>query len=163
MPIVKRADGLYRVGESNESAIGADGWFAIVGVLAGIAVALAVYLATRPGRVVPLVALAVGGVAGALVAWRTGAFLGPGDLVSSAASLPVGHRLDAPLKVSAYGVLLTWPMAAVITFFGVSAGADASPALDPGHPAEDPGPQVPAWSPVSPVSPDGPVAPSEPR
>jgi hypothetical protein len=159
VPIVKRADGLYRVGESNESAVAADGWLAILGVAAGIAVALAVYLASRPGRVGPLLALAVGGVLGSVVAWRTGHLLGPGELASAARALPVGGRLSAPLGVSAYGVLLTWPMAAVITYFAVAAGAEtgAPPADWAGADAD------PVGAGGSPVTQDDPAAPSAPH
>ena len=159
VPIVKRADGLYRIGESNESAVAADGWLAILGVAAGIAVALVVYLASRPGRVGPLLALAVGGVLGSVVAWRTGPLLGPGDLESAARALPVGGRLSASLDVSAYGVLLTWPMAAVITYFAVAAGAETgAPPADQAGLAADP---VAAGG--GPVTQDDPAAPSAPH
>lgn len=125
--VQKRADGLFRAGgEVDESAVAADGWFAVLALATGILVALVVYLRTRPGRVGPLLALAGGGVLGAVVAWRTGALLGPGDLEATARSLPVGARFDAPLDVSAYGVLLAWPMGAVITYFAVAAGAETS-------------------------------------
>ena len=74
--IIKRADGLYRAGgEGNEAAIAADGWFALLALLAGVLIALVVYLRTRPGRVVPLFALAAGGLLGAVVAWRVGVLL----------------------------------------------------------------------------------------
>jgi len=61
--------------------------------------------------------------------------------------------------VSAYGVLLTWPMAAVITNFAVAAGAETgAPATDwagaDGNPVGDGG---------SPVTQDGPAAPSAPH
>ena len=124
--IIKRADGLYRAGgEGNESSIAADGWFALLALLAGVLIALAVYLLTRPGRVVPLLALAAGGLLGSVVAWRVGVLLGPGPIEETSRGLAVGSRFDAPLDVSALGVLLAWPMGAVITYFAVSAGADA--------------------------------------
>jgi hypothetical protein len=152
--IAKRADGLYRVGgEGNESAIAADGWFAVLAVLAGVLAALVVYLLTRPGRVLPLVGLAVGGLLGAVVAWRFGALLGPGPINSTARGLKVGARFDAPLDVSALGVLLAWPLAAVVTYFAVSAGSD------PGDPL--PGP--PEGTGGTDVTQDGGWAQSEPR
>jgi hypothetical protein len=124
--IIKRADGLYRAGgEGSEAAIAADGWFALLALLAGVLIALAVYLRTRPGRVVPLLALAAGGLLGAVVAWRLGVLLGPDPIEATARGLAVGARFEAPLDVSALGVLLAWPMGAVITYFAVSAGADA--------------------------------------
>ncbi len=126
-PIVKRAGGLFRGGgEGNEAAIAADGWFVALALAAGIVTALVVYLCTRPGRVGPLLGLAVGGVLGAVVAWRFGALLGPGPIEATAAGLPAGSSFDGPLTVSAYGVLLGWPMAAVITYFAVAAGAESS-------------------------------------
>jgi hypothetical protein len=152
--IAKRADGLYRVGgEGNESAIAADGWFAVLAVLAGVLAALVVYLLTRPGRVLPLVGLAVGGLLGAVVAWRFGALLGPGPIDATARGLKAGTRFDAPLDVTALGVLLAWPLAAVITYFAVSAGSDGG----------DPQPEPPDVTGASGVSQDGGWAQSEPR
>ena len=85
--MVKRADGIYRAGEGDESSVAADGWFALTALVAGVLVALVVYLRTRPGRLGPLLGLVVGGVLGSVVAWRTGAMLGPDSLVSTAAGL----------------------------------------------------------------------------
>ena len=128
--IAKRADGLYRAGgEGNEAAIAADGWFAVLAVLAGVVIALVVYLLTRPGRVLPLVGLAVGGLLGAVVAWRFGALLGRAPIEATARGLEVGARFDGPLDVSALGVLLAWPLAAVITYFAVSAGSETGDPL----------------------------------
>lgn len=123
--IIKRADGLFRAGgEGNEAAIAADGWFALLALLAGVLIALVVYLRTRPGRVVPLFALAAGGLLGAVIAWRVGVLLSPGPIEESARGLDVGSRFDAPLEISAFAVLLAWSMGAVITYFAVSAGAE---------------------------------------
>lgn len=136
--VQKRADGLFRAGgEVDESAIAADGWFALVALAAGILVALVVYLRTRPGRVGPLLALAAGGFLGAVVAWRTGVLLGPGALEATARGLPIGAKFHGPLAVSAYGVLLAWPMGAVITYFAVAAGAESSEHRDSDYAGSD--------------------------
>ena len=136
--VEKRSDGLYRVGgEGDESAVAADGWFAAITLVAGIAVALVVYLRTRPGRVVPLVALVVGGILGSLAAWQLGHLLGPGSLQTTAAARPLGATFRGPLDVSAYGVLLAWPMATVITYFAVAAGAEAGDHDPPAEPDID--------------------------
>lgn len=144
----------------NESNIAADGWFAVTALVAGILVALVVYLRTRPGRVVPLLALAVGGGLGAVVAWRTGVLLGPAAAESRAKGLAVGTRFDGPLELSALGVLLAWPMGAVITYFAVAAGAETSDAVGAADPQTNP--ELDAGEPdaVTPV--DG-AAPSGPR
>jgi hypothetical protein len=150
--VVKRADGLYRAGgESDESAVAADGWFAVLALVTGIVVALVVYLRSRPGRVGPLVGLAIGGAVGAVVAWRTGVLLGPGPLVETAKGLPAGTTFHGPLDVSALGVLLAWPMAAVITYFAVAAGAETGSTVDEDGPHDG----------VDSVSPAGPPEPSE--
>lgn len=155
--ISKHADGLYRAGgEGNEAAIAADGWFAVLAVVTGIVIALVVHLLTRPGRVLPLVGLAVGGVIGAIVAWRFGALLGPGEIEATARGLKVGARFDGPLDVTALGVLLAWPLAAVITYFAVSAGSETG---DPLAGRTDVGDA----SDVSDVSQPGGSAQSEPR
>jgi len=152
--IAKRADGLYRVGgEGNEAAIAADGWFALLTLVTGIVVALVVYLRTRPGSVPPLLGLAVGGLLGSVVAWRVGALLGPGPIESTADALAVGARFDAPLDVTALGVLLAWPMGAVITYFAVSAGAEAGDGVEPAAGPSD----------LADVSRPDAAAPSDPR
>jgi hypothetical protein len=164
---VKRADGLYRTGvEVSEASVAADGWFAVTALVAGIIVALVVYLLTRPGRVVPLVALAVGGGLGAVVAWRTGAFLGPDDVQSTAKGLAVGTHFGGPLDISAFGVLLAWPMGAVITYFAVAAGAETSDAgAEPETETESAyaGPPAGPSTEPPPVSPADEAAPSDPR
>lgn len=136
--VEKRSDGLYRVGgEGDETAVAADGWFAAITLVTGIVVALVVYVRTRPGRVVPLVALVVGGVLGALAAWQLGHLLGPGSLKTTAAGRTLGATFHGPLDVSAYGVLLAWPMATVITYFAVAAGAEAGDLEQPQEPGID--------------------------
>jgi hypothetical protein len=153
--VQKRADGLYRVsGEGDESVIAADGWFALLTVVAGILVALTVYVRTRPGRVGPLVAVVVGGFAGAVVAWQVGHLLGPGSLEATARGLAAGTRFQGPLDVSAYGVLLAWPMAAVITYFAIAAGAETGD--------HEPAPEVVDLTRGAEVSP-GAAEPSGPR
>jgi hypothetical protein len=153
--LVKRSDGVYGAGEGDESSVAADGWFALTALAAGVVVALVVYLRTRPARLAPLLGLVVGGFLGAVVAWRTGALLGPGSVVSTAAGLKVGARFHGPLELHAYGVLLGWPLGAVITYFAVAAGAEV---VAEEHHADRPLEAAPdALSPVDPA------APSEPR
>jgi hypothetical protein len=124
---MKRADGLYRVSEGDETAIAADGTFALVALASGALLGLVGYLSSRPGRLAPLAALVVGGALGAVVAWRTGVWLGPGALEESAATLRVGSRFDGPLNVSAPGVLLAWPIGVVLTYFAAAAGTEPAP------------------------------------
>ena len=118
--VVKRADGIYRAGEGDESSVAADGWFALTTLVAGVLVALVVYLRTRPGR--RRCRCSASWSAACSVRWSRGGSArcsGPTRSMSTAAALTVGARFDGPLDVSAYGVLLAWPMGAVITYFAV--------------------------------------------
>jgi len=120
-----RADGVFGVGRQAETAVAADGWFAVCGLVAGVVVALVAAFLVRE-RLAALVGLAVGGLLGSVVAWRVGAFLGPGPIQDTADGLQVGVRFDGPLDISALGVLLAWSMAAVAAFFAAVAGLDAN-------------------------------------
>ena len=145
-PLVqRRADGIYRLSEIDESSIAADGWFAVLALATGVVAGLVGYLLTRPGRIGPLVGLVVGGVVGSVVAWRLGVLLGPSSLTETARHVAVGERFHGPLELSALGVLLAWPMGAVITYFAVAAGAEThehEPAASPGGYGEE----RPDWS-----------------
>jgi hypothetical protein len=108
-----------------ETAVAADGWFAVCSGLAGVAVAVGAVLLVRLGRLGTLVGLVAGGLLGAVVAWRTGLQLSPPTVTESLATVAAGERFEGPLRISAIGVLLAWPMTAVITFFAIVAGLDA--------------------------------------
>jgi hypothetical protein len=85
---------------------------------------VAAALLLRSGRLGALVGLVAGGLVGALVAWRVGLLLSPPEIAAAAKEVRVGDTFEGPLRMSAYGVLLAWPTAAVITFFAVVAGLD---------------------------------------
>jgi len=119
----KEATGVVQVGGA-ETEVAADGWFAVCAALAGVVAALAAVLLLRSGRLGALVGLAAGGLVGALVAWRVGLLLSPPEIAASAKEVRVGDTFEGSLRLSALGVLLAWPTAAVITFFAVVAGLD---------------------------------------
>jgi hypothetical protein len=108
-----------------ETAVAADGWFATVTAVAGIAAAVAVYLRVRSTRISALAMLTVGGLLAAVVAWRAGVALGPDAVPAEAARTADGEFFNGPLRLSAVGVLLTWPLTSVITYFALAAGLDA--------------------------------------
>lgn len=124
----KRDAGVFAVGGRSETAIAADGWFAVCGLVAGAVAALLVALMLRERRLGALLGLAVGGLLGSVVAWRFGVLLGPAPAAESAAAARVGDRFDGPLDLSALGVLLAWPTASVIAFFAAMAGVEPTPA-----------------------------------
>lgn len=119
----KDATGVLQVGGA-ETEVAADGWFAVCAALAGVLAAVAAALLLRSGRLGAVVGLTLGGLVGALVAWRVGLLLSPPEITASAKGARVGDTFEGPLRMSAYGVLLAWPTAAVITFFAIVAGLD---------------------------------------
>lgn len=120
-----------------ETAVAADGWFAVCSGVAGILAAVAAVVLLRRGRLGALVGLVAGGLLGAAVAWRTGLLLSPPPVSESLATVPAGERFDGPLRLSAIGVLLAWPTTAVISFFAIVAGLDVDHDERPVAPVED--------------------------
>ena len=97
-----------------------------------------------------------------MVAWRFGALLGPGPIEATAAGLPAGSRFDGPLTVSAYGVLMAWPMAAVITYFAVAAGAESSEPRAPAAARPDSSAEPPAGADRPDAADEAPASPTSP-
>ena len=109
-------------GAEDETAVAADGWFAVCAGVAGIVSAVAVFVRVREARIGALVGLTVGGLLAAAIAWRVGVAIGPEPVRAGAAGLSDGETFSGPLELSALGVLLTWPLTAVITYFALAAG-----------------------------------------
>ncbi len=122
----KAAGGAVGVGQASETAIAADGWFAVTALVVGVLAGLAVAFLARGDRLAALVGLTLAGLLGSLVAWRVGEALGPASIEVQAAGLRTGTRFDGPLNLSALGVLLVWPTASVIVFFAAVAGLDTA-------------------------------------
>lgn len=122
VPLVSDGSTVFLKDSEGEEAIGADGVFALLGLAFGLVSALAVFLFRRRGGVPLVIALAVGGLLGSLVAWGLGVWLGPtDDVVAAAQHAGKGVPFDAPLKLAAKGALLAWPVAAMLVHLGVTA------------------------------------------
>ena len=148
-------DGLRLADPTTQALIAADGWFALLTAVAG-ALCGAVAQAVARRRVAALLGLAAGGLAAAGAAFLTGTAGGDG---------PNRLTLTAP------GVLLGWPLLAVIVFGALEAAAayrdsplrrpygrspdGVAPPGAPG-PSEPPGPSGPSGAP-------GPSGPPEPQ
>ncbi|CAL9422459.1 hypothetical protein SUDANB108_01886 [Streptomyces sp. enrichment culture] len=127
---------VYLKDTEGEQAVGVDGTFTLLALGFGAVSALVVFLLRRHGGV-PLVAgLAVGGLLGALLAWRVGVWLGPAeDVVAHAREVGRGVTFSAPLKLGAKGALLAWPLAALVVHLGLTAlfgPRDPEPEFGPG-------------------------------
>jgi hypothetical protein len=124
-----------------QAFVAADGWFAILTLAAGIICGLVVAFlggaggsdgtsgahgpdgtgrpdgTSRPDGPVAAIGLAAGGALAALIAWRTGVFLGRvPDPIAASASAAVGTILPVSLKLRATGVLLAWAIGALGAF-----------------------------------------------
>jgi hypothetical protein len=105
-----------------EQAVGVDGTFTLLAVACGLVSAVAVFAWRRRGGVPLVVALTVGGLLGSVLAWRLGMFFGPSsDVLAQAKAAGKGVSFDAPLRLSAKGALLAWPLSALLVHLGLTA------------------------------------------
>jgi imidazolonepropionase-like amidohydrolase len=100
--------------------IAADGWFAVLAAAAGVLCGTLSYLAFRRRATALPIGLAIGGLLGSLIAWRLGRALGPAP-VDSHRGAPTGSTFDGPLDLRAHGVLLIWPIVAVLVVLVLTA------------------------------------------
>lgn len=147
VPLVSDDTAVFLKNSESEEAIGADGTFVLLALAFGLVSAAAVFLFRRRGGIAPVVALALGGLLGSLLAWGIGTWFGPtSDVVAHAKEVGKGVTFDAPLELHAVGAaMLAWPIAAMIVHLGLTAlfgprdpepeweagyGADFGPAAD---------------------------------
>ncbi|MGX1269388.1 putative membrane protein YfcA [Streptomyces phaeoluteigriseus] len=113
---------VYLKDTEGEQAVGVDGTFTLLAMACGAVSAAAVFAWRRRGGVPLVVALALGGLLGSLLAWRIGVWLGPGqDVIAQAKAAGKGVTFSAPLKLSAKGALLAWSLAALLVHLGLTA------------------------------------------
>nr|WP_194236872.1 hypothetical protein [Streptomyces phyllanthi] len=121
VPLVSDGDAVYLRDTEGEQAIGVDGTFVLLALAFGAVSALVVFLVRRRGGVPLVVALAVGGLLGSLLAWRLGVWLGPAeDVAARAREVGEGVTFSAPLELGAKGALLAWPLATLVMHLGVT-------------------------------------------
>ncbi len=95
---------VYLKDTEGEQAIGVDGTFTLLALAFGAVSALVVFLVRRRGGVPLVVALALGGLLGSVLAWRVGVWLGPTqNVIAHAKAVGKGVTFSAPLKLGAKG------------------------------------------------------------
>jgi hypothetical protein len=167
LPVMKVDGGYVYVDAEPEQVIAAEGWFAMLAAGAGLLLAILVWLLARRQRgVVLLVALAVGSLAGAWLAWYVGYKIAYAQFLDLSQGAAVGARLNAPLslRITDLDPHALWPpkltgvvviQALVATFvYTLLAGFSAHPGLrGPDlrqvvyHPVPEPEPAYdPYWS-----------------
>ncbi|KUN47960.1 AAA family ATPase [Streptomyces olivochromogenes] len=122
VPLIADDSAVYLKDTEGEQAIGVDGTFTLLALAFGAVSAVVVFLVRRRGGVPLVVALAVGGVLGSLLAWRIGIWLGPTqNVVAHAKAVGKGVTFSAPLKLGAKGALLAWSLAGLVVHLGLTA------------------------------------------
>ncbi len=119
--VVDKSWVVYLKDSEGEQAVGVDGTFTLLALAFGALSAVAVFLLRRRGGVPLVVALGVGGLLGAVLAWRLGVWLGPTeDVIAHAREAGKGATFSAPLKLGAKGALLAWPLAGLVVHLGLT-------------------------------------------
>jgi hypothetical protein len=97
-----------------EEYIGADGRFVFITLVVGLLAGLACWLVRRSRGPLVLLALAVGGLVGAVITWRLGMRIGTG--YQPADLQHVGRIVYQPLTLRARSALVVEPVAAVLAY-----------------------------------------------
>lgn len=122
VPLVSDGDAVYFKNSEGEEAIGADGVFVLLALGFGIVSGVLVFLVRRSGGIPIVVGLALGGLAGAALAWQIGGWFGPaGNVAEHAREVGKGVVFEAPLQLRAKGALLVWPVTALAVHLGLTA------------------------------------------
>lgn len=180
VPLVSDDTAVFLSDSEGEEAIGADGTFILLALAFGAVSAGLVFWFHRKGGIALVVALAVGGVLGSVLAWQLGTWLGPtDDVVAHAREAGKGVIFDAPLELHAKGALLAWSLAAMAVHLGLTGmfgprdpepewgvygggpagGASYGPASAPSGPAPSSSPEPSSSpAPTEPPVPPGPSA-----
>jgi hypothetical protein len=111
VPLVVRPGDAFPQGYQPDGYIAADVTFAILGLVAGIAVAIGLATIRRHHLVWTLFAGLLAGAVGSAAMWFVGRRLGSVDIEGLIATTTQDVVVDGPLQVSMPAVLLVWPIA----------------------------------------------------
>ncbi|GAA3807187.1 hypothetical protein GCM10022226_29200 [Sphaerisporangium flaviroseum] len=116
-PYVITRSGPALTDPTTQSLIAADGWFAVITGVAGLACGIGAYLISRKGRPIALLAGLAGGglLAGYLTLLVGTSFNGSSVQAAAPGSGGIGSTVNV-LGLTAYGVLLSWAVVAVAVF-----------------------------------------------
>jgi hypothetical protein len=166
-PVIRTADGAVYAEPQPEQPIAADGWFSLLGLGFGVLATLGLWFLLRRHRgPLGLLAVVLGCLGAAVVAWRLGRTIGLATYERLLTSAPVGESFDRPVDLRAggvdvyfhvlpvpYGDLLLPAFAAAVTYT-LLAGWSRWPSLRP-EPVEVS--WVPAAPPVPAAAPEPPA------
>ena len=116
----------------------ADGWFLVIGVVAGIVAGLALSAWRSRDPLLTCGLLLLGSVVAASVMALVGHLLGPHSTGAALRSATVGARVAEPLRVDVVLVYLSWPVGVLAGSLFVLLGG--APVPDPARPGTAGGP-----------------------
>jgi len=96
------------------ASFGSDVRFLVIAAVGGLVCSVVCTALFRLRGLVLLASVLAGALLASWLTERTGTALGPPPLSEQAAGAQVGEVLTFPLQIGATGVLLVWPIAAVI-------------------------------------------------
>lgn len=114
VPLVVRPGDAFPQGYQPDGYLAADVTFAVLGIIAGIAVAIGLITIRRHHLVWALSAGLLAGGIGSAAMWFVGRRLGSVDIEGLIATTTEDVVVDAPLQVSMPAVLLLWPIATAL-------------------------------------------------
>lgn len=114
---------VYLDNQDTSAFIAADGWFLIIGFLAGVVAAGLAYWRWR-GDLVVIVAMSLAGIAAAYIAREVGEAFGPPPIQQTALTLSDGETIDGALKLGADAVLYSWPVGVLLTYLSLIGGLE---------------------------------------
>lgn len=114
--VVRTSEGLNLLSAQTKAFVGADGWFLVIGLLAGVLCGVLAWRFGRSRSLATVLGLTVGGVLAAVIAWRVGHLVDVPRLAATLRSLSGKPIIDPTLDLRAKGVLFAWPFAAVAAF-----------------------------------------------
>jgi len=144
---------VYLNNQDSSEFIAADGWFLILGLLAGVLSAVLGYWRWRANLAV-IVAMGLTAVPAAYIAREVGEAFGPAPIRQTALTLANGATIHGEITVGAHGVLFAWAVGVLITYLSLVGGLERTGS---GGDAEPVGWDPPAWEPADgeQVSPNG--------
>ncbi|MEU8134464.1 hypothetical protein [Streptodolium elevatio] len=105
-----------------EAEIARDGWFALIGSVVGLVLAILAFWKGRKYGIGVAIGLGAGGMLGSYIAYKVGGALGPDTFGEQLLARDGRIEFEEPLRIQAKGVLYLWPMASVILFLCLTAG-----------------------------------------
>lgn len=119
----------------SQTLIAADGWFAVLTAAGGLLCGVVAYvLAGRFRETGLLAALGAGGAAAGLIAWWVGSMIGRSAFHHELRTARDGTSAKGALDLHAMGVVIAWPLVAVVVF-GLLEALDVARRESRGRPA----------------------------